>query len=166
MRFALLVSIFFTDLLAYFVLILFLIVFCIFQTSANTDASALNDFSEALPRPSVNEPGKRKRRSAAGLARSPSPTPTNNSMREVALNAMHSLNKREDRFSAYGEYIASELRALPPDQVSFVQRGLTRELLRLLEAAETAVTPPSDYSPIKYADIQFLESPIISPIKK
>lgn len=136
-----------------------MILFYIFQASANTDVSALNDFSETLPPPSSNEPGKRKRRATPGPTPSPSPSSNSTSLKDVAFNALNLLKEREDRFSAYGEYVACELRTLPADRVNFVQRSLTRHLLRLLEAEELARSTPVSYSPVQFVDVEFLDSP-------
>lgn len=118
----------------------------------------MKDFSVELPRSSVDVAGKRKRRATPGPTQTPSSTPTssstptNDSMRDLAFNALNSLRVHDDKFSAFGDYVASELRALPPDRASFVQRALNRQLMNLLEAEESLATPRLYQSPTNFVD--------------
>lgn len=60
-------------------------------------------------------------------------------MAAQALKIMTSQVKR-DEYSAFGEYVASELRSIPPVRATYVKRKLNQALINLMEEVDSMVS--------------------------
>lgn len=113
---------------------------CILQPSSITDLSVLTDLasaSAASPSPTSGQIRRRPKQ------QTPSPSPDSNGFKEMAAKALNVMSSRirQDECSVFGEYVATELRSLPPDRAAYVKRKLTRALLDLMdEVAELMVS--------------------------
>ncbi|XP_046805947.1 uncharacterized protein LOC124419677 [Lucilia cuprina] len=76
----------------------------------------------------------------------PSLLPTNhrrNELKEMAVNALQSMNSRQlepkDSSTAFGEYIAAELRSLTPEQATYARSKLRRAFNDIMDEAALMV---------------------------
>lgn len=94
------------------------------------------------PRPSTSIPSS-----------SSSPTPDSSDFANLT-GQLFPLPLRDD-FSAFGEFVVSELRSIPPDRAAYVKRKLNRTLMDLMDEVETMVRQSAWVRCKNYPSINF-----------
>lgn len=138
------------------------------RANASTDQSVLNELGSETSIPPPSTVGqRRKRQTPLPATPSPSVSPTLSmsstaSLRkqmatQVLSSALSSLD-RTDKHTTFGDFVASELRALPPDESDALRMAVMRTVTSFLENRQRVVS--QSQQPILLIDDKGREVPL------
>lgn len=118
-----------------------------FQASSVDDNAVLDDFSYDSQASNLsqasNTPVLKKRKGTSRALSTASPTPSSVSktsdtnLKEMAVDALRAMSvpQQKDKFGAFADYIAAELRSLTPQQADYAKSKLSRAFNDIVDDA-------------------------------